>query len=123
MKKLLVSIFCTSIIFGLPALAEEKLLSVEEAKVLFSGKTFDGFNEAKGKSYRVYSAADGKMLHKNKKRTKELTWEIDSEGQHCAYFNNPNCGKILSVGDGVYHKIRDGEHTNTLKNFVEGNQL
>jgi len=27
------------------------------------------------------------------------------------------------MGDGVYHKMRDGEHINTLKNFRDGNQL
>jgi len=63
------------------------------------------------------------MIHKNQKRTKEFTWSIDSEGRHCAHLKNMRCGKIISMGDGVYHKMRDGEHINTLKNFRDGNQL
>jgi len=101
----------------------EKTLNAEEAKALFTGKTFDGFNEIKGKSYQVYSDANGTMIHKNQKRTKEFTWSIDSEGRHCAHLKNMRCGKIISMGDGVYHKMRDGEHINTLKNFRDGNQL
>ena len=101
-----------------------EVLSADEAKALFSGKTFDGYNEIKGRSYRVYSDPSGTMIHKNAKRTKEFAWEIDGEGRHCAIFSNgPRCGKIVSVGDGVYHKVSDGEHINTLKNFVDGNKL
>lgn len=99
-------------------------LSADEVKALFSGKTFDGYNEKKGRSYRAYSAPDGTMIHQNKKRTKEMTWEVDAEGRHCANFpKGPYCGSIVPAGDGVYHKMQDGEHVNTIKNFVEGNQL
>ena len=34
-----------------------------------------------------------------------------------------NCKLIKHVGDGVYHGISDGQHTHTLSNFREGNQL
>jgi hypothetical protein len=123
MKQTLVSVLCAGLLFGVAAQAEEKTLTAEEAQALFSGKTFDGFNEDNGKSYRVYSSPDGTMFHQNKKRTKEITWEIDSRGRHCAHFNKKKCGKIVSVGDGVYHKMKGDEHTHTLKNFVDGNQL
>ena len=98
-------------------------LSAEQVKALFTGKTFDGYNENKGKKFRAYSDADGTMIHQNKKRTKEATWEVKSNGSHCGILKRRVCGKIVPVGDGVYHKIRGGEHTHTLKNFVEGNQL
>jgi hypothetical protein len=123
MKKLLSMFFCACVLASPAVNAEEKVLSAEEVRALFTGKTFDGFNENKGASYRVYSAADGTMLHKNAKRTKEVKWEVDSMGRHCALFKNKKCGKIVSVGDGVYHKMKGDEHTHTLKNFVDGNQL
>ena len=103
----------------------EKVLTADETKALFSGKTFDGYNEIKERSYKVYSAPDGTMIHQNARRTKKLTWEINGAGEHCAQFPKRNlCGKIVSMGDGVYHKInKNGKHTNTLKNFAEGNNV
>ncbi len=102
----------------------EKVLTADEVKALFSGKTFDGYNEIKGKSYKAYSDPNGTMIHQNRKRTKEFEWKVDSQGQHCAIFPvGPRCGIIVSVGDGIYHKMKDGEHINTLKNFVDGNQI
>ena len=103
--------------------AADVALSAEQVKALFSGKTFDGHNEIKGKDFQVYSAADGIMIHKNRKRTKEASWEVGEDGQHCGILKRKICGKIVPVGNGVYHKMKDGEHTHTLKNFVEGNQL
>lgn len=103
--------------------AADAALSAEQVKALFSGKTFDGHNEDKDKDFQVYSAADGTMIHKNRKRTKEASWEVDEDGQHCGILKRKVCGKIVPVGDGVYHKMKNGEHTHTLKNFVEGNQL
>ena len=123
MKKTLITIISASLFISVSACAEEKVLNAEEAQALFSGKTFDGFNEDKGKPYKVYSAPDGTMIHQNKKRTKEITWKIDSRGRHCAYFNKKKCGKVVSVGDGVYHKLKGDEHSHTLKNFVDGNKL
>lgn len=123
-KNNLISIIVLAIAFGSNSAFAEKVLTADEATVLFSGKTFDGYNEIKGKSYKVYSDPDGTMIHQNKKRTKQFTWEIDSEGRHCAILSNgPRCGKVVSIGGGVYHKMRDAEHINTLTNFVDGNQI
>jgi len=98
-------------------------LSADDVKALFSGKTFDGYNENIGKKFRVYSAPDGTMIHQNAARTLEASWEVDDKAQHCGILMRRICGKIVPVGDGVYHKMQDGEHTHTLKNFLQGNQL
>jgi len=110
------SLFVNSVVAGEP-------LSADQVRALFSGKTFDGYNEIKDKKFRVYSNADGTMIHQNAKRTKKVTWEVESDGSHCGILKRKVCGKIVPIGDGVYHKIKDGEHTHTLKNFVEGNQI
>jgi hypothetical protein len=102
----------------------EKTLTAAEVKSLFIGKTCDGYNEIKGKSYRIYTIDDSTLMHANAKRTKEFAWYVKDDGQHCVEFKRATrCGQIVDMGDGVYHKLRDGEHINTLKNLVEGNQL
>ena len=124
MKKTLVSIFSVSLFFGIVAHAEEKLLTAEEAQALFSNKTFDGFNEEKGKDYKVFSSADGvHNLQKSNGKMKEGEWRIDDKGRHCVKFKKEKCTKVIAVGDGIYEKHRRGEHTHTLKNFVDGDQL
>jgi len=122
--KVLPSIVASVLVFA-PGyvMAEEKTLTADEVKNLFSGKTFDGHNEIRDKNYRAYSKADGKMIHKNARRTKEVPWEVTSDGRHCVKFRQNYCGSIISMGNGVYHKMRDGTHINTLKNFVDGNKL
>jgi len=118
---MLVIAFSTSLLAN--SVAAGEALSADQVRALFTGKTFDGYNENKGKKFRVYSNVDGTMLHQNAKRTKEADWKVESDGQHCGLLKRKVCGKIVPVGDGVYHKIKNGEHTHTLKNFVEGNQL
>jgi len=125
MKKVLLSIFYASLFFNVAAVAEEKKLTSEEAQALFSNKTFDGVNETKGKSFQVFSSADG--VHNLKKangKMKAGAWRVDNRGRHCVDFGSKEkCSKVMDMGDGVYHKISYGEHTHTLKNFVDGDQL
>ena len=123
MKKIIIAVFSLGMVLNVSVNAEERTLTGEEVQALFAGKTFDGYNENRGKSYKAYSDPDGVFIHKNTKRTKETTWEVDSRGRHCVKFKKKYCGKIISVGDGVYHKMKRGEHANTLTNFVEGNKL
>lgn len=123
-NKLLVSCV-TGFMVLLPALvmAEGKKLSAIELKTLFTGKTFDGHNVPKNKNYKAFSKADGMMLHRNTKRTKEVAWTITEDGKHCVKFKSNYCGTIVSMGNGIYHKMRDGSHINTLTNFRDGNDL
>ena len=114
---------CVLLFAPVYVMAEGKALSAIEIKKLFTDKTFDGHNEIRDKNYRAFSKADGKMVHKNAKRTKEIPWEVTADGRHCVKFKANYCGTIVSMGNGVYHKMRDGTHINTLKNFVEGNKI
>lgn len=104
-------------------MAEGKKLTADEIKKLFIGKTCDGYNPIKDKNYKIFTKSESAMLHQNPKRIKEVELEITGDGQHCVHFNSRRCGTIHDMGNGVYHKMNDGEHINTLKNFVEGNQL
>ena len=115
-------------IFGVSsAVAEEKILNKEEAMALFKDKTFDGYQEVKEKNFKVYSAPDGKhtVVFENGK-TIHRFWSIDDDGKHCVSKRKTKkgrCSVVKSMGDGVYHKITKGEHTHTLKNFRDGDQL
>lgn len=123
-KQIVLSLVATSVVLA-PSfvMAEGKQLSAIEIKSLFTGKTFDGHNVPKDKDYIAYSKSDGMMIHKNRKRTKEVAWTITDDGKHCVKFKSNYCGTIISMGNGVYHKMRDGSHINTLTNFREGNNL
>lgn len=109
------------------AVAEEQILSKEQATKLFKNKTFDGTQVIKGKTFRVYSSADGdhKIYYANGK-VKTRYWQINQQGEHCIA-KKPDkkgrCSQVKSVGGGVYHKITKGKHTHTLQNFQEGNQI
>jgi len=124
LNRLFISCVVGFIVF-LPNLvmAEGKTLSAIEIKTLFSGKTFDGHNVVKDKKYTAFSKASGMMVHRNAKRTKEVAWTITDDGKHCVKFRSNYCGTIVSMGGGVYHKIRDGSHINTLTNFRDGNDM
>jgi hypothetical protein len=99
-------------------------LSADEAKALFSGKTLDGHNIKKDKDYKIYSDPNGEAIHQSSRKTQTVSWEIKPDGQHCMHFKKKSkCGFIEPAGNGVYNKIVKGRHTNTLGNFVEGNQL
>jgi len=105
------------------AMAEGKKLSADEVKKVFIGKTCDGYNPIRDKNYKLYTQDESTVLHQNPKRTKERPWKVTDDGQHCVKFKKFRCGTIHDMGDGVYHKMRDGEHINTLKNFREGNDI
>ena len=125
MKKVLAAIFCTSMAFSISVCAEGSKLSADEAQALFSNKTFDGFNESKGKPFQVFSSADGEhVLKKKSGKIKKFAWRVDKRGRHCVDFGSKEkCSKVMNMGGGVYHKVTYGEHTHTLKNFVDGDQL
>ena len=109
------------------SMAEEKILNKEEAIALFTDKTFDGYQEIKKKNFKVFSASDGThTVEFESGKTKYRYWRINDAGEHCISKREGKggrCSEVKSVGGGVYHKITEGEHTHTLKNFVSGNQL
>jgi len=107
--------------------AEEKPLSKEEVIALFSDKTFDGVQVIKDKEFRIYSSSNGEFeIEYSSGKTKSRYWRVNADGEHCVSKKEGKggrCSVVISVGDGVYHKITNDEHTHTLNNFVSGNQL
>ena len=108
-----------------PVTASEAL-SADDVKALFTNKTFDIHNVAKDKNLKGYDSEDGEHLVYIpwKDKTSERKWWLEGN-MHCTSHpkRGDNCKLIQHVGDGVYHGISDGEHTHTLSNFREGNQL
>ena len=103
-----------------------EFLSADEVKNLFTNKTFDIHVVTKDKDLQGYDSAEGEHIVYIpwKDKTKKRKWWME-DNKHCT--SNPkrgdSCKLIKPAGDGVYHGITDGEHTHTLSNFREGNQL
>ena len=105
----------------------------DEVKALMTDKTFDGVYLPKDKEFSAYEAPDGThhVLRPNGKRDRGRTWFINNKGQHCTThpkwknkWPDGRCTYVKNAGDGEYHKYNeDGEHTHTLTNFRDGNQL
>ncbi len=107
------------------AMASEPL-NADDIKALFSNKTFDIHNVTNDKKLMAYDSAEGKHLVYIpwKDKTSKRKWWVE-DNKHCTSHpkRGDNCKLIKPVGEGVYHGISDGEHTHTLSNFREGNQL
>lgn len=105
-------------------------MSADEVTTLVSGKTFDGIYLPKNKPFSVYEDPNGEhnvYYPQKDKHSKGKHWFVNDNGQHCTTNKNwsePRCAYIKNAGNGEYHKINShGEHTHTLTNFREGNQL
>jgi len=122
-KKILPFLGCLLVLAPTFVMAEEKMLNADEVKKLFIGKTCDGYNPIKDKNYKLFTKNETKVLHQTAKGTKERDWEVTDSSEHCVHFKSRRCGTIHDMGNGVYHKMNNGKHINTLKNFVEGNKL
>ena len=103
------------------------VLSKEDAQALFNNMTFDGHNEKKDRDFKVFSGPDGQhIIHSASGKVKERFWRINDKGEHCVTRKqgaNKNCAAVVDQGDGVYHKVKGGQHTHTLSNFRAGNNL
>ena len=101
-------------------------LTADEIKALFTNKTFDIHNVVKDKNLQGHANGDGEhfVYIPWKEKISERKWWID-EGQHCTSHpkRGDNCKKMKDMGNGVYQGYSDGEHTHTLSNFRDGNQL
>jgi len=123
---MLKTVVLTSLIFFSNTLMAGEYLTGDEIKALFTNKTFDIRNETKQKDLKGYDNADGEhyVYIPWKDKTSERRWWVE-DNKHCTSHpkRGDSCKLMKPVGDGVYHGITDGEHTHTLKNFREGNQL
>ena len=115
----------TAVFLVTPVAASDEL-TADEIKALFSNKTFDIHNVKNDKHLKGYDSEDGMHLvyipWKDKK-SKRKWWQ---EGNmHCTSHpkRGDTCKTLKQVSSGVYHGFADGEHTHTLSNFREGNQL
>ena len=115
----------TAICLASPVAASDQL-DADEIKALFTNKTFDIHNIKNNKHLKGYDSEDGMHLVYipwKDKISKRKWWQ---EGNmHCTSHpkRGNNCKTLKHIGDGVYHGLSDGEHTHTLSNFREGNQL
>jgi hypothetical protein len=114
-----------ALLISSPVLAS-KDLSADEVKALFTNKTFDVHNVAKGKDLKGYDSDDGTHLIYIpwKDKISKRKWWVE-DNKHCTSHpkRGDNCKVMRDMGDGIYHGISDGEHTHTLSNFRDGNQL
>jgi len=123
--KIISLVTLTAIFLTGPVLASEEL-TADEIKALFTNKTFDIHNVQSDKRLKGYDSEDGTHLVYipwKDKTSKRKWWQEGNK--HCTSHpkRGDNCKTMKHVGDGVYHGYSDGEHTHTLSNFREGNQL
>ncbi len=133
MKKTCIAILTMLAIVNTASAAD--YMSADKVKALFTNKTFDGVYLPKDKHFKVYEDPDGThhVVRSSGKRQKGRTWFVDEEGKHCTThpkwkkkkkWKDGRCSYVKDAGNGEYHKISDkGEHTHTLTNFRDGNQL
>lgn len=104
----------------------EEYLTADQIKTLFTNKTFDIHNVTKNKRLNGYDDADGNhyVYIPWKDKTSERKWWIEGN-MHCTSHpkRGDNCKKMKDMGDGSYQGFSNGEHTHTLSNFRDGNQL
>jgi hypothetical protein len=123
------SIALLSLFVAVNTASAAEYMSADAVKALFTDKTFDGVYLPKDKQFWAYEAPDGThhVLRKSGKIDENRTWSVNAEGQHCTTkkkWDGPRCSYVVDAGNGEYHKINnDGEHTHTLTNFRDGNQL
>ena len=118
-----------SLLVFMQTAAAADYLTADQARALFTNKTFDGVYLPKNKAFKAYEDPDGmhNVLRPNGKRDKNRKWYVNDAGQHCT--TNPKwkkarCSHVADAGNGEYHKYSDkGKHTHTLTNFRDGNQL
>lgn len=133
MKRIKSSLVVMSLMLVLPLCAQAGgLLSGEDVSSLFADKTFDVESVKTDLTFKVYASSDGHYIVKytsgeKKGETQHDKWfVINDMQQHCHEFVSrgyKSCGWITDEGDGVYHKESGGMHSQTLRNFVDGNQL
>lgn len=101
-------------------------LTADEITALFTNKTFDIHSVKKDKHLKGYDSEDGTHLVYIpwKDKTSKRKWWREGN-MHCTSHpkRGDNCKIMKRADNGVYHGFSDGEHTHTLSNFREGNQL
>ncbi len=104
-----------------PVFADQSLPQ-DQVKSLLYDQTFDGVNTKTGRAFTIYFSPDGTIaiVYQNGK-TNTGTWNVTDDGQHCVSLSG--CSYVFDKGEGVYHKVRDGEQTHILKNQRAGKQL
>lgn len=120
-----VTLTLITLLFSNATIADE-YLSADGVKALFANKSFDIHNIIKDKKLQGYDSDDGEHLVYIpwKDKTSNRKWWLDGN-KHCTSHpkRGDSCKLIKDIGDGVYHGITDAEHTHTLSNFRDGNQL
>ncbi len=107
---------------------EKRNLTAEEIKLLFSDKTYEGYNRARGATYRVYDSANGEHTLINPRgRTVRRYWKVTKNGKFCISSGSQSTGAcfyIVNSGNDEYQRVDDdGVHDHTFSKFVNGNQL
>ena len=104
----------------------EKILTGDEVKALFSGKTVDYTIVRQGFSVSAYYAEDGSMRGLSREK-KQMTgsWHVNDRGELCIeYGKGDRCRHIVEEG-GEYRKYKEENgkqvHVVTYHTFTDGN--
>jgi hypothetical protein len=109
---------------------EDRVLSGEEARALFAGKTVTGYHEKKGYRFKSYYDPAGtfRSYQGGSSTPKHGKWWINESGDECVEWQgeSPLCRKIVTDDKGHYWKIkikRNGKRILIVSfmRFFEGN--
>lgn len=101
-----------------------QVLSGEEIERLFTGRSFTLVGMKSGNELVAYASGEYcSMRYTDGERISTVRWYTRNDQHCCIKKGKERCGRILGMGNGVYHKIIDGEHTQTMRRFTAGNRL
>lgn len=123
MKKIILLLFAA---LSVNAANADEFLTADQIKSLFTNKTFDIHNVVKDKRLQGYDDGNGDhyVYIPWKDKTSKRKWWIEGN-KHCTSHpkRGDSCKQMKDMGDGSYKGITNGEHTHTLNNFRDGNQI
>lgn len=110
----------------LSGLRSDRLLSPEEVKTLFSGRTVESYNRNTRLTSFTYYRPDGRVLQQRFWSWRTGHWRVTPKGKICLKFELERCRYILAEGD-RYTKVKrkKGQLTKLVRyrGFLQGNLI
>jgi len=123
-KMILVCLMAVAMVFSGTS-AAEKVLTGDEVKALFSGKTVDYIHITTGFEMSVYYAEDGTMRGRRGENKTGGSWHVNDKGELCIEYGKGDRCRHIVEEDGVYSKYKEenGKQTRivTYHTFTDGN--
>lgn len=109
-----------------PVFESERLLSSNEVKALFAGRTAESYNLNTRLTSFTFYRPDGRVLQQRFWSWRTGAWRVTPKGKICLKFQRERCRYILDEG-GRYAKVtrKKGQKVKLVRyrGFLEGNRI